>query len=595
VAVAIIGASAAVPSAARAAAHAAPAPNAIPSGVRAGLALKHPGQRAHANAQFPLTLGSSDAHGAVAHNPQVYLVFWGSQWSSDPANAATTLTQFFQGLYGADDTWATVMDQYCSGVPIATVNCGINGSHVVHPESSPLVNTWFDNASAAPGAATYSQLANESIAAAQHFGNTTAASNYETQYVIASPTHTDPDNYLQSDFCAWHSSTTSPDGTIAFTNLPYLPDLNPTYCVADPNATSLDAYTVVESHEYAESVTDLWPLAGWADNQQPSEETADKCQYLDANLALSTGTFEVQGLWSNLDDGCVVYEPHDPVAPMRPGPGIHVNGFYEFASGDFNGDGRDDILWYAPGGGHDSIWLGTAGGTFQAGPSINVYGNYQPIVGDFNGDGYADILWYAPGTAADHLWPGGATGFGPSESVTINGDYDPVTGDFNGDGIADILWYAPGPGHDSIWLGGAGGFTNGPAINVNGVYEPIVGDFNGDGKSDILWYAPGVGNDYLWPGGSNGFGATQAFYINGFYEPVVGDFNGDGYTDLLWYAPGPDHDFLWFGSASGLTGGIPLVVNGYYAAIAGDFNGDHKGDIVWYAPGSSPDSLWLGS
>jgi hypothetical protein len=74
------------------------------------------------------------------------------------------------------------------------------------------------------------------------------------------------------------------------------------------------------------------------------------------------------------------------------------------------------------------------------------------VTGDFNNDGRTDILWYAPGTGTDHYWM-----FGPSRTyaqlgAAVNGYYNPVTGDFNGDGRGDILWYAPGTNPDYIWL-----------------------------------------------------------------------------------------------------------------------------------------------
>ena len=75
-------------------------------------------------------------------------------------------------------------------------------------------------------------------AAAAHFGNTTAASNRNAQYVILSPTGTHPDgfNTTGSQFCAWHDYTgdtdacrrrrrSSPYGPLAFTNMPYVTDM----------------------------------------------------------------------------------------------------------------------------------------------------------------------------------------------------------------------------------------------------------------------------------------------------------------------------------------------------------------------------------
>src|SRR5690348_2439849 len=60
-----------------------------------------------------LSLHSSQATGAVMPTPAVYLVFWGSQWSNDPAQAESALQGLFANLYGSQDNWGTIMNQYC--------------------------------------------------------------------------------------------------------------------------------------------------------------------------------------------------------------------------------------------------------------------------------------------------------------------------------------------------------------------------------------------------------------------------------------------------------------------------------------------------
>jgi hypothetical protein len=247
-------------------------------------------------------LHSSATPGPISPQPAVYLVFWGSQWSNDPAGAAPALQSFFSGLYGTADTWGTIMNQYCEGLARGTSTCGTGGTHVQHPTSTPLAGVWFDGAAAAPSSASASQLAAEAVAAAQHFGNTTQSSNVNAQYVIASASGTHPDGFPNSGFCAWHSSTSSTSGTLAYTNLPYVPDLGAGACTTLTSATALDGYFSTESHEYAESVTDLWPARGWLNSR--GAEIADACVALDARLTLSTGTFDVQGIWSNDANGC---------------------------------------------------------------------------------------------------------------------------------------------------------------------------------------------------------------------------------------------------------------------------------------------------
>ncbi|MBD2575226.1 FG-GAP-like repeat-containing protein [Arthrospira platensis] len=284
-------------------------------------------------------------------------------------------------------------------------------------------------------------------------------------------------------------------------------------------------------------------------------------------------------IWYFNEDGSYSSEP------------FTVNGVYIPVPGDFNGSGRTDILWYAPGPAADYIWYFNEDGSYSSEP-FTVNGEYIPVTGDFNGSGRTDILWYAPGPAADYIWYFNEDGSYSSEPFTVNGEYIPVTGDFNGSGRTDILWYAPGPAADYIWYFNEDGSYSSEPFTVNGVYDPITGDFNGSGRTDILWYAPGPAADYIWSFNEDGSYSSERFTVNGVYTPIEGDFNGDGIDDILWYAPGPAADYIWSFNSDGTYESTPFTVNGVYEPISGDFNGNGYTDILWYAPGPAPDYLW---
>ncbi|MDE3085957.1 MAG: putative Ig domain-containing protein [Acidobacteriota bacterium] len=151
---------------------------------------------------------------------------------------------------------------------------------------------------------------------------------------MVSPTGTNPGGWLDptNGFCAYHDNTgdygslvTGPN--VSFTNLPYIPDINPADCSGLANPQLLDGLTEVASHEYAEVLTDPLPGGSTAWTDRRGHEIADKCQFVSPGspgaayyLTLATGTFDVQGLWANdsgKKGGCL--DAHSPVLLSSPG------------------------------------------------------------------------------------------------------------------------------------------------------------------------------------------------------------------------------------------------------------------------------------
>ena len=292
--------------------------------------------------------------------------------------------------------------------------------------------------------------------------------------------------------------------------------------------------------------------------------------------------------------------PPPPPPPAPWGPSSHetaqitVGGTYNPPlTGDFDGDNRDDVLWYGPGSAPDYVWFGTSGGGFTA-RQITVGGTYRPpVTGDFNGDGRSDVLWYGPGDAPDYLWFGQANRSFSGRNVGVGRAYDEViTGDFNGDRLDDVVFYSHEDGFDYLWQGTIYGFL-GKRIWARGNYVPIAGDFDGDRRNDIFWYGPGAGADYLWFGDADGGFTGKNINREGTYVPLVGDFNGNRVEDILWYGAGDAHDAMWMGTTGRSFVARTLTVTGTYDdPITGDFDGNGKTDVIWYGRGSAVDYLW---
>lgn len=288
----------------------------------------------------PLSYGGGvDGIGVTTGAPKVYVVFWGSQWGTSATDASSNMTlsgdtkamaprvqALMKGLGTNSEAWSGVMTQYCQGVATGATTCPSTAAHVGYPNGGALAGVWYDNSAAAPTGATGHQLAAEAVTTAAHFGQATAAANRNAQYVIMSPTGTHPDGFNTSggNFCAWHDwngdttmsggSAASSYGDIAFTNLPYIPDMGSS-CgqnyVNSGTAGTLDGVSIVEGHEYAETITDQNPAGGWTDTT--GYENGDKCAWVGVggsggagNVAMATGFFAMQATWGNDGNGCQI-------------------------------------------------------------------------------------------------------------------------------------------------------------------------------------------------------------------------------------------------------------------------------------------------
>src|SRR5262249_35557326 len=161
-------------------------------------------------------------------------------------------------------------------------------------------------------------------------------------------------------------------------------------------------------------------------------------------------------------------------------------------SNDFNGDGISDILFRNVAIAPDNplhLYQMNSGVVTNNGPVGTIASNYlYGGSGDFDGNGNADTLWYnsASGEVLVQLRAGFnviAEGAAGVVSPALNwGIKD--TGDFNGDGRYDILWYNNVTGQVNAWMLNGVSFQNGGTIaTVSPATQWQIkgtGDFNGD-------------------------------------------------------------------------------------------------------------------
>ena len=313
-------------------------------------------------------------------------------------------------------------------------------------------------------------------------------------------------------------------------------------------------------------------------------------------------------------------------------------------TGDFNGDGKTDILHISIGGTNNWLALSNGDGTFNVtrGSQLGALqslaqfnGNlYEILALDLTGDGCTDVVFLDAGgnNRVFIAKPDGSGSFtekaipaaDPFRQFAID-DRDTtntfvVPGDFNGDGLADILILFHDGGqhiHRMAVSNGDGSFSVRQSAQLGGIDGKsflrtrgafVSADFEGDGSTDLINF-------------SNGYPAWRAFCQgDGTFTPVelsiaslpttlqqnipqyssffAGDFNGDGIADIYQnYVGHPDLSWVAFGAgasqftvlqgaalgAMSNTTSIDIGNNRDRVAtriLVGDFDGDGKDDVL---------------
>jgi subtilisin family serine protease len=281
-------------------------------------------------------------------------------------------------------------------------------------------------------------------------------------------------------------------------------------------------------------------------------------------------------------------------------------------AGDFNGDGLRDIVTFTRGSDADVYVALSSSFSFGGGTKWHDFfapGNEVPLVGDFNGDGRSDIVTFTRGPAAD-VYVALSTGssFGPASKwhdFFAVGYEVPMVGDFNGDGLDDIVTLTRGLDDVDAWVALSTGSSFGPATKWHDFFHdnftvsevPEVGDANGDGKDDLILFSRAPSADVyvsLSDGGSFGKRTLwHDFFAAGTEIPTVCDVNGDGRDDIITFLRGSSGD-VWVALSTGSSFGPAGMWHGDFGFGSevpgcGDFTGDGRADLVVFNRGSAAD------
>jgi hypothetical protein len=319
-------------------------------------------------------------------------------------------------------------------------------------------------------------------------------------------------------------------------------------------------------------------------------------------------------------------------------------GFNSLAVGNFDGDGRADIVWsngysYGADGIAQALvlpgavlvpgtrvlageLLDTAGHTIEYDGGIGLFGLTLAVIGDENGDGYDDFL-----VSGKPDFPPASP---PPETTAVAHDTLLVRGSADLDDIVTLAGDADGTNGVRI---------AGPTLDLYDYSTVLtgIGDVNADGYEDFAVSSQfaELGNEYPYGGQTVvvyggldsadvtlGAGTLPGYTLSGAYPgeqigtalAAAGDFDGDGYDDFLvgvagypvsYFDPDPGAAFLIYGQPQGADreldpasfvdshitvfhGRDDLDRTGAAVAGIGDFDGDGYDDLAISAPAADP-------
>lgn len=251
-------------------------------------------------------------------------------------------------------------------------------------------------------------------------------------------------------------------------------------------------------------------------------------------------------------------------------------------AGDFNQDGKTDLLWRDRRSGELKVRLMNGvqiiGEQFIEGRELDWK---LAAWSDFDNDGKLDLLWRNQITGKNEFWwMNGSTVTSTSEILQI-GDQSwqiAAAADMDRNGTIDLLWRNYSTGANAFWLLDRGKFKTqqSSTIYTYGTNEQTsdlifgytvedtnwsitgAGDLNGDGSTELFWRNSVSGDNVIWKMNRTQlqhYYFTTSVAAGGWWMTSSGDFNQDGLRDWVWHERQTGQTIVWYMDPWNIKGG----------------------------------------